>query len=97
MDDVCKRLDVVVLQMQIDPKASAQGGGQEPTTSRGAHECEGIEVDLYGACAGTFIQHDVDAVVLHSRVEVFLHDGTQAVDLIDEEHVIGLKRCKKPS
>ena len=91
MDDVCKRLDVVVLQMQIDTEASAQGGGQEPTTGRGAHECEGIEVDLYGACAGTFIQHDVDAVVLHSRVEVFLHDGTQAVDLIDEEHVIGLK------
>ena len=91
MDDVCERLDVVVLQMQIDPKASAQGGGQEPTTGRGAHKREGIEVDLYGACAGTFIQHDVDAVVLHSRVEVFLHDGTQAVDLIDEEHVIGLK------
>ena len=76
MDDVCKCLDVVVLQMQIDPKASAQGGGQESTTGRGAHECEGIEVDLYGACAGTFIQHDVDAVVLHSRVEVFLYDGT---------------------
>ena len=83
--------------MQIDTEASAQGSGQEPTTGCSPHKREGVEVDLYGARAGTFIQHDVDAVVLHSRVEVFLHDGTQAVDLINEEHVIGLKRGEKPS
>src|ERR1700743_2288127 len=38
---------------------------------------------------GTAVDHDVDAVVFHRRIEVFLDDGAEAVDLVDEQDVIG--------
>ena len=63
-----KGLYIIVLQMEVDTEASTQGSCQESTTCRSPDERKGIEVNLYGACTGTFVQHDVDTVVFHSRV-----------------------------
>ena len=57
-----------------------------------ADEGEGVEINLYAPCRRTFVDHDVDAVVLHGRIEVFLHYGAEAVDFVDEEHVVRLER-----
>ncbi len=51
-----------------------------------------IEVDLDGACRRTFVDHDVDAVILHGGVQVLLNHRRETVDLIDEQHIVRLKR-----
>ena len=61
----------------------------------GTNEREGIEVDLYAASRRTAVYHDVDAIVLHRRVQIFLHDGLQAVDFVDEQDVVGLQACQQ--
>jgi hypothetical protein len=38
-----------------------------------------------------FADHDVDLVILQRRVEDFLHHRRHAVDLVDEEHVVGFE------
>ena len=91
MDDTSEGLDVVVLEVEVDPEASSQGSSQQTTTCRRSHEGEGIEIDLDGASARPLIQHDVDAVVFHSRVEVFLYDRAQTMYFVDEEDIIGLE------
>jgi hypothetical protein len=61
-----------------------------PVRSRGAsfapisvNGCSGMS-----SCGrGALVDGDVDAEVLHRRVEVLLHDGRQTVDLVDEQHV----------
>lgn len=58
----------------------------------GSNERERVEVYLYGPCRRTFVNHDVDTVVLHGGVEVLLDDGTQTVYLIDEEDIVGFQR-----
>ena len=57
-------------------------------TRGGADEREMVEVDLDRACRRTFIDHDVDAIVLHRGVEVLLDDRTQTMDLIDKKDVV---------
>ena len=54
-----------------------------------------VQVDLYGTRRRTFVDHDVDAIVLHGRVEILLHHRTQTMYLIDEKDIIGLKRCEQ--
>ena len=61
--------------MQVDAEACAQRCCQQARARGGPHEREGVQVDLYGAGTGTAVDHDVDAVILHRRVEVLLHDG----------------------
>ena len=52
----------------------------------------GVQVQLDAAGRRPLVDHDVDAVVLHGRIEVFLHHGAEPVDLVDEEHVVRLQR-----
>ena len=90
-DDALQRLGIVVFQMQVDTEASAQGCREQARARRGTHERERIQIYLYRARAGAAVNHDVDAVVLHRRVEVLLHDGRQAMDLVDEQHILRLQ------
>ena len=70
--------------MQVYAKTSAKGGSEETAAGGGSHKGEWIEVNLNGAGGRTLVDHDVDAVVLHGRVEIFLHHWRQAVNLINE-------------
>ena len=73
------------------PKRS-QGRGQQAAARRGTDEGEGIEADAHGTGAGPLVDHDVDDIILHRGIEVFLHFRRKPVDLIDEEHVAFLER-----
>ena len=90
--DALQRRGVVVFQVHVDTEAGPQRSGEHAAAGGGSHEREGVEVYLYGACRRPLVDHDVDAVVLHGRVEVFLHHGGEAVYLVDEEHVVGFQR-----
>ena len=74
-DDAGEDVGVVVLEVHVDAEAGAERCGEHAAARGGADEREGVEVDLYAACRGSLVDHDVDAVVLHGGVQVFLDDG----------------------
>ena len=90
-DDAGEDVRVVVLKVAVDAETRAERRREQAGTGGGTDESEMVEVDLDGTRRGTFVDHDVNAVVLHRRIEVLLHDGAQTVDFIDEEHVVGFE------
>ena len=42
---------------------------------------------MYASCRRPFVYHDVDAVVLHGRVQVLLHHGRETVNFVDEQNI----------
>jgi hypothetical protein len=87
-DDASKGGGVVVFEVEVDAEASAEGAGEESGAGGSTDEGEGVEVNLNGAGGGTFVNEDVNAVVLHGGVEVLFDDGGEAMDLVDEEDVV---------
>ena len=82
----------VVFEVAGDAETCAQGCRQQARAGGGADEGERVEGELHRPGAGALVYHDVDAVVLHRRVQVFLHHGAEAVYLVNEEHIVGLER-----
>ncbi len=85
--DAREHRSVVVLQVARDAEARPERRGEQAAARGGADEREGRQFDLYRAGRGALVEHDVDLVILHRGVEVLLHDGAEAVDLVDEEHI----------
>ncbi len=83
---------VVVLEVAVDAEARAQGRGEEAAAGGGAHEGEGAERELHATGAGALVDHDVDAVVFHRRVEVFFDHAAEAVYLVDKQDVVFFER-----
>ena len=84
--------NIVVLEVHIDAEASAQRRCEHTAACGSSHESEGVKVNLYASCRRALVNHDIDAVVLHGRVEIFLHYGRQTVYLINEQHIVRLQR-----
>ena len=81
----------VELQPRDDAEAVAQRVGQHAGARGRADQREGLQVELDRARRRAFADHDVDLVVLQRRVEDLLDHRRQAVDLVDEEHVVALE------
>ena len=94
--DFAQRLRVVVFQVEVDAEARPQRCGEQTATRGGAHQGEGVEIDLDGARRRPFVDHNVDTVVLHRRVEIFLHNGGKAVNFVDEKHIVRFERSEQP-
>lgn len=82
---------IVKLQLVDDPEARAKRVGERARACGGADQGEGREVELDRARRRSFADHDVDLIVLERRVEDFLHNGREAMNLVDEEHVVLFK------
>ena len=91
-DDVRQRLVVVVFQMHVDAEAGTERTGQQAAAGRRADEGEGCEVDLDRTRARSLVYHNINAIVLHRRVKIFLDDRTEAVNLVDKKHIVLLER-----
>ena len=74
-----------------EAEAVAQGSADHREARRRADEGEGLEVEAKAAGAGALADDDVDGELLHRRVEHLLDDAAEAVDLVDEEDVVGLE------
>ena len=80
-----------------DAETVPEGGREEPGAGSGAYQGEFREVQLYGPGARSLADDDVQLEVLHGRIEdLFDHVG-KAVDLIDEQHIMGFKIGKDSS
>ncbi|CDN43722.1 hypothetical protein BN871_DJ_00040 [Paenibacillus sp. P22] len=86
-DDERQLVRAVILQPADDSEAVAQRGAEQPGAGRGSDQRERGQVKPHGARAGTFADHDVQAEILHRRVQHFLHGAVQAVDFVDEQHI----------
>ena len=85
--DAREHRGVVVFEVALDAETRPEGRSQQAAARCGADEREGRQLDLDRAGRGAFVQHDVDFIVLHRRVEILLDDRAEAVDLVDEKHV----------
>jgi len=52
-----------------------------------APECERRQVEADRASLGALVDDDVEAEVLDGGIQILLHAGVEAVDLVDEEDV----------
>ena len=91
LHDVAKCGGVVVFQVEVDAETRTKRCGEQTAARGGTHQREGVEVDLNGARRRPFVDHDVDPIVLHCRIQVFFHHRRKPVDLVDEQHVVGLQ------
>ena len=87
MDDDGEVLRRVVVQPQRHAEAGPQGRREQPHAGRRAGEGEGLEIQLEALRVGSVAGDDVDAEVLDGGIEVLLHHGLQAMDLVDEQDV----------
>ena len=91
-DDLLDLLRVVVVEPVRDAEAVAQRRGQQAGASGRADQRERRQVEPDRVRAGPLADHDVDAAVLHGRVQQLLDRAVEPVDLVDEQHVVGLER-----
>ena len=87
-DDALQLLRGVELQPRHDAEAVAQRIGQHAGARGRAHQRERRQVELDRARRRALADHDVDLVILQRGIEYLLHHRRQAVDLVDEQHVV---------
>ena len=92
LDDSLKHIVVVVLQVTVNAESRSEWSCEKAASRGCTNQCERCQRELNRTSARSLVNHDVDAIVLHSRVEVFLHNWAQAVNLVDEEHIVLLER-----
>ena len=82
-----QRLRRIKIQAEDRAEAVAQRRGQEPGTRGRADQREALEIQLDGAGGWSLADHQIDLIILHRRVEDFLYDVIQPVNLVDEQDV----------
>ena len=81
----------VELQPLHDAEAVAQRRGQQAGARGRADQGERRQVELDRARGRALADHDVDLEILHRRIQHFLDHRRQAMDLVDEQHVVRLQ------
>ena len=85
-DDLGQLLHGVKIEVLAHVKPIAQRGREQAGAGRGADQRERLERHVDRAGVHPFAQQDVDAKVLHRRIEELLDRLGQPVDLVDEQH-----------
>jgi hypothetical protein len=87
-DDQRQFLGGVELEPGDDAEAVAQRVGQHAGAGGRADQRERRQIELDRARRRTLADHDVDLEVFQRRIEDLFDDRRQAVDLVDEQHVV---------
>ncbi len=75
-----------------DAEARTQRGGHQARARRGANQREAVQNEGMNPRARALPDHQVNAVVLHRRVQNFLDGGNQAMDFVEKKYFLLLKR-----
>src|SRR5690606_4313737 len=86
-DDLGELFGVVEVEPLYDAEACAHRRGQQAEARGRTDQREALDRHRDRLRLGAVRETDVDAVILHRRIEELLDDRTQAVDLVDEEDV----------
>ena len=84
----------VVIETIDESKARAQWGSEHARTGGGADESEFGQLKLNRAGGWAGVDDDVETIVFHRWVEIFLDGGMEAVDFVDEENIASLEISK---
>ena len=95
LDDTGEDVGIVIFEVTIDAETGTEGRGEQTGTGGSTDEGEMVQVYLDRTCGRTLIDHDIDTVILHGRVQVFFHHRAQPMDLIDEKDIVGFERGKE--
>ena len=87
-DDLAQLGVIVKVEMEMLAEAVAQRRAQQARARGRADQRERIHRELHRARAHPLADHDVKLEVLHRGVEPLLDDALQAMDLVDEQHVV---------
>ena len=82
---------VVVVHVLNNSKPVPQRRRQHSGPGRCSNQGKGRQGEVNRVGGWPFPDHNVDVVILHCRVEHFLHDLGQAVNFVNEENVSGLE------
>src|SRR6266545_5817752 len=85
--DLVQLRRLVVAEPLLDREAVPERRREEARARRRAHEGEPLELHLHRLRPDAGAEDDVEAEVLHRRVERLLHRRGEPVDLVDEEDV----------
>ena len=91
-DDFHQLVRVVILQGTVDSETRPQRSRQQAAARGRAHQGKGVQGDADRPCTGSLIDHNINDIVLHGRVQVLFHFGRKAVDFVDEQHVSCFQR-----
>lgn len=78
--------------MAIYAETRAKRRREQARARGGANERERAKRQLHGAGSRAFVNHYIDAVILHCRVEIFLDNGAETMDFVDKKHIVLFKR-----
>ena len=93
-DELLQLVVRVEVKMCGETEACAQRTRQHALARGGADDGEPRQGQRNGAGARTLADHHVDAEILHRDVQQLLGGARQAVDLVDEQHLTGIKRTE---
>ena len=89
---------VVVFHGASDAESGTKGSREKTASCGRSDKSERIEGNADRTGTGTFVDHDVNHVILHRGIKVFLNFRGKSVDLIDEKDITGFqgreKACK---
>src|SRR5690606_30737690 len=74
-----------------DSKACPKRRREQSGACRSTNKRERIQSYLDRSRVGSGIEHNVNPEVFHRRVQIFLNDGIQAMNLIDKEYIVWLQ------
>ena len=95
IDDIHQHLIIVVFKVAIYTKTRTQRSSQKSTTRSSTNQRKRLQLNLHRPCRRTFINHNINTIVLHCRVQILLHHRTQTMYLVNKQHIISLQRRKQ--
>ena len=87
----CSSAGAVEIEAQRNAEALAQRRGDQAGARGRADQREGRQVDAHRARRRPLADDEVELEVLHRRIEDLLDRRIEAVDLVDEQHVVRLQ------
>ena len=74
--------------MKINTETCTKRGRQQTATCGCTNQRERIQIYLDAACRRSLIDHNIDAVIFHRRIKIFLHHRRQPMNFINKKHVV---------
>ena len=85
--NLVQRLRRVKLDVLVDAEPAAHRAGQQADTRRRADQRERLHGNRDRAGMRALVERHIHLEILHRRIQIFLDDGGEPVNLVDEQHI----------
>ena len=94
-DDFLHLLGIVVIESRRHPETRSKWRAHHSSARSRADQSKLRQIKAQTSCLRSLVDDDVEPVIFHRRVEIFLDGRLQPVDLVDEKHVAFFEACQK--